>query len=73
MCTRTILDWEKVSPILPNPDGTGEYACLDLRTPAEIDRNNPGGVGLGKCMCVDFLRPGEKGAYKPEYPPILWN
>jgi hypothetical protein len=47
------------------PDGTRQYACLDLR--------NPNGVGLGKDLCVDFLRPGEKGAYDPKHPPVEWD
>jgi len=61
------------NPFFTEPDGTGQYACFDLRTPAEIDKNNPGGVGLGKDLCVDFLRPGEKSAYNPKFPPVIWN
>jgi len=62
-----------VSNYFIEPDGTRQYACLDLRRSSEIDKNNPGGVGLGKDLCVDFLRPGEQGAYKPEHPPVIWN
>ncbi len=54
-------------------DGTGQYACFDIRPPAVIDKNNQNGVGLGKDLCVDFLRPGEKSAYPPEHSLILWN
>ena len=40
-----VIEGQTLAPYFTEADGTGEYACLDLRRPSEIDPRNPDGVG----------------------------